>query len=248
MPMAGIGKRFKKENFKTIKPLILVDNECIFEKSIKNLPNFKNKYIILLRNIFDKKKFFKKIILKNKFKPILLSKKTEGQADTVYKIKNIQKIIGSVFIHSCDYILNFNIKKFSNLTTQSDIIVFVTKLNARVVKDYKSFAYCKIKNNSDKIVLIKEKKTISKYPQKDNVIVGTFWFKNINDYYLSQEISLKKKQKINNEFYIATNINHMIKLGYKVRAFPVDTWINLGDIFDFKQYIYWKNFYLNKKW
>ena len=39
--MAGQGRRYKKENFKTIKPLILVDNETIFEKSIKSLPNLK---------------------------------------------------------------------------------------------------------------------------------------------------------------------------------------------------------------
>lgn len=38
IPMAGKGERFKKYNFKTIKPLIQIDKECILEKSIKNLP------------------------------------------------------------------------------------------------------------------------------------------------------------------------------------------------------------------
>ena len=34
VPMAGLGVRFKKNNFSTIKPLIKVDHQCILEKSI----------------------------------------------------------------------------------------------------------------------------------------------------------------------------------------------------------------------
>ena len=40
--MAGLGKRFKNENFSTIKPLIVIDKKSIFEESIKDLPKSKN--------------------------------------------------------------------------------------------------------------------------------------------------------------------------------------------------------------
>ena len=55
IPMAGLGVRFKKKNFDTIKPLIKIDHECILEKSISNLPFSTNKFIIL------KKKYMKSI-------------------------------------------------------------------------------------------------------------------------------------------------------------------------------------------
>ena len=88
IPMAGQGRRYKKENFKTIKPLILVDNETIFEKSIKSLPNCNKKIAILKKNIFSNNLVINKIFMKEKINHFLLNKNTKGQADTIYKLKN----------------------------------------------------------------------------------------------------------------------------------------------------------------
>lgn len=46
-------------------------------------------------------------------------------------------------IHSCDYILKFNLNKFFNLKKSSDVIIFVSKLEDKIVQDFNSFAYCK---------------------------------------------------------------------------------------------------------
>ena len=55
-----------KENFNTIKPLILVDNKTILEKSIKDLPDANNKLIVLNKKIYNKK-LVQKILNKNQF-------------------------------------------------------------------------------------------------------------------------------------------------------------------------------------
>ena len=63
IPMAGLGSRFKKENFSTIKPLITIDkNNCIFEESIKELPESKNKIAIINKKVFNKYSILRKII------------------------------------------------------------------------------------------------------------------------------------------------------------------------------------------
>ena len=47
IPMAGLGSRFKKENFSTIKPIITIDkNNCILKSRLKELPNALNKIAI----------------------------------------------------------------------------------------------------------------------------------------------------------------------------------------------------------
>ena len=43
IPMAGLGTRFKKDNFLTIKPLIKIDKNSILEHSIAELPSSKKK-------------------------------------------------------------------------------------------------------------------------------------------------------------------------------------------------------------
>lgn len=244
IPMAGKGERFKKYNFKTIKPLIQIDKECILEKSIKNLPKSEKKYIILNKKILKKSIVLKKILLKNSIDCISLDRKTKGQADTVNKLVNVIDGQEDALIHSCDYILKFNLNKFFNLKKKSDVIIFVSKLEDKIVQDFNSFAYCKTdkKNNVIKIV---EKKIISKNPDQDHVITGSFWFKKISQCFLSQQISVKENKKINNEFYIANNINNLMKYGLKVKILEVENWINLGDYFSLKQYIYWQDFFRN---
>ena len=245
IPMAGQGKRYKKENFRTIKPLILVDNETILEKSIKSLPNCNKKIAILKKNIFSNNLVINKIFMKEKINHFLLNKNTKGQADTIYKLKNNIDPTKNALVHSCDYIMKYSSKKFSKIFLNSDAIVFVYRLKSRIIKDYKSFAYCKINKKSNRVLKIVEKKIISNEPWNDYMAVGTFWFKKIESFFNAHEIALRKNQKINGEFYVANNINNLINLNYKVSFLEVDQWINLGDFFDFNQYLYYKNFFLN---
>lgn len=244
MPMAGIGKRFKDAQYNTIKPLVLVDNETILEKSLKYLPKSEEKYLVLNKKIFERKRILRKILEDHKFEKILLEKKTLGQADTVNKLKDKLKSKSnkSCLVHSCDHILKYNFSEFDKISKNNDVIIFVTKLKSKIIKNYNSFAYCKI-NENNLVSKIVEKKTISKKPQNDFAVVGTFWFKNLSDCFLSQDIALKKKSKVNEEYYVGNNINHLIKLGKKVKVLEVETWINLGDIFSYTEYIYWKNFF-----
>jgi dTDP-glucose pyrophosphorylase len=246
LPMAGSGKRFKKYNFKTIKPLILVDKECILEKSLKYLPKIKKKYLLVNKKILDNSRIIKKIANKNKITLFSLNKKTKGQADTVNKLEKIIQNNEDALIHSCDYILSFDIRKFSKLKKICDVVIFVSKLHNQIIKDYNAFAYCKIDKNQN-VKKIVEKKIISNKPELDHVVTGSFWFKKVSNCFLSQKISEKEGNKINNEYYVANNINNLIKLGLKIKILEVKNWINLGDYFSLNHYIYWQNFFKNNE-
>ena len=244
LPMAGLGMRFKKNNFGTIKPLIKVDNQCILEKSISKLPNSKNKLIILKREIYERYSNLRKLIKKNNFKSLLLDKNTLGQADTCYRAKEFINNNQDVFIHSCDYILRFSKEKFFNLKKNSDVVIFTYKLKSRIINNYSDFAYCSLGQNQN-VLNIKEKKLISNDPANDQMVVGTFWFKKAKNFFTSCEIAKRKNFYINKELYVANNINILIKKKLKVKFFEVDFWINFGDVYDFNSYIYWKNFFLD---
>ncbi len=242
IPMAGLGKRFKNENFSTIKPLITIDKNSIFEESIKDLPDSKNIIAIFNKNIFEKYSILKKILKKNKIKSLKLNKNTLGQSDTCYKAKTIINPNEDLFIHSCDYVMKYSYEKFKKIATSCDVIIFTFKLKSSIVKDYNDFAYCKEKNG--KVLNISEKKIISNNPQLDQMAIGTFWFRKASDFFEMHEKSIEKKNYINKELYVANNINILIKKKKKVKIFEVNHWKNLGDYFSYKQYIYWKNFFL----
>ena len=242
IPMAGLGSRFKKKNFSTIKPLITIDNKSILEESLKELPHSKKKIAILKKKIFNKYSIFKKIFKNNNIKNFLLDKNTLGQSDTCYKAKKFISQKEDLFIHSCDYIMKYSQKKFFELRSKSDVIIFTYKLKSSIVNNYNDFAYCK--EEKGKVVNIVEKKIISKKPYLDQMAIGSFWFRNAGDFFLTHELAIKKKKFVNNELYVANNINELIKLKKRVRTFEVFYWKNLGDYFSYNQYIYWKNFFL----
>ena len=233
IPMAGLGKRFKKENFSTIKPLITIDKKSIFEEAINDLPFSQNKTAIINKKIFNKYLVLDKILKKNNINSFLLDKETLGQSDTCYKVKKLINEKEDLFIHSCDYIIKYSYKEFKKLSLKCDVIIFTHRLKSSIIKNYNDFAYCKeIKGNVTKIV---EKKTISKNPQNDQMIVGSFWFKQAGDFFKMHEDSIKNNNYVNNELYVANNINSLIKKKKKVKVFEVYYWKNLGDYFSYNQ-------------
>lgn len=241
--MAGLGSRFKKKNFSTIKPLIKIDEKSIFEESIIELPKAKNIIAIINRKVFNKYSILQKILKKNNIKNILLNKETLGQSDTCFKAKKIINVEEDVLIHSCDYVMRYSLTDLKKTLKSADVVIFTYKLKSTLVNNYNDFAYCK--NKSDNVLFVKEKKIISNKPQNDHMVIGTFWFKKFKDFLYMHEKSVQNKKFINKELYIANNINILIKKKKIVKFFEVDYWKNLGDLFSYKQYIYWKNYFRN---
>mgnify|MGYP006114162449 FL=1 len=188
--MAGLGERFKKNNFSTIKPLIRIDDSTILEESIKELPRSKKKICILKKDIFDKYGVVKKILKKNKISPFLLDKDTLGQSDTCYKVINKINHDEDLLIHSCDYIMKYSYKKFLKTIKNSDVVIFTYRLKSTIVKNYNDYAYCMLKKGIVK--KITEKTTISKNPSLDHMIIGTFWFKKSKDFLICTKLLYQK--------------------------------------------------------
>ena len=247
IPLGGVGNRFKKAGYKISKPFIRLDDETIIEKSCKSFPVSNNWIFIINKSILKNKKNYDIIYSINKNSKIKKIDSTNGQLETCYLAKNNIDKNKNIFVASCDYISIFDEKKWSKFQNlyKPDVVVWTFKLKDLKIKNYSNFAYCKL-NNKKKLTSIVEKKTISKYPQNDQMVVGSFWFKNfslIEDCYKN---SKNKSLKINNEYYIGESINFLIKKGKNVLNFEIDKWISLGDPFELNMYYYWKDYFYDK--
>ena len=84
MPMAGLGKRFFKNNFSLPKPLIPIKNKPMFIQAAKSMPK-SNLNIFICNKKLVKKYKIKEILIneyKNNFKLITINRTTKGQAST----------------------------------------------------------------------------------------------------------------------------------------------------------------------
>ena len=226
MPIAGNGLRFKKAGYKIFKPLIKVKNTYMFVKASKSFEK-KDKWIFILKN--NKFLIELKKIIKKKFKKasiITISKKTDGQARTVFYANKKLDENSNIFITSCDTYIEFNKKELIEKLRSNDFLVFVQKPKLFNLNNYSNFGWVQI--NNKKIINSSCKSKVSSNPKKDWVIVGAFAFKNKKIFSKVLKRLFYSKKKVNNEFYLDSCIEIAQKLKMNVSFIKLKKSISWG--------------------
>ena len=123
MTMAGSGKRFVDQNFKTPKPLIIIKKKPMFYYASKSLPMSKKIIFIYQKKLglnYKIKFFIKKFFKNNKI--IQIKKKTNGQATTCKLASKYLRNNDIVTYAACDFFFDFNKKKFNQLINLKRVI------------------------------------------------------------------------------------------------------------------------------
>ena len=238
IPMAGEGKRFQKEGYKTLKPLIEVSGKKMITQVQNDLPNAKKNIIIVRKDITNLSQLKKSI---NNTKLIKINRPTTGQASTcMIGCKNIQNNQPITFA-ACDNGMIYNEKKFINLFNNDkvDIIVWGARGYPGAYRNPNMYGWINTYKNSNEIKKISVKKKL-KDPYLDPVVLGTFTFKNKKIFKESFSQLKKNKNKINNEYYLDSCINEAINLKYKCYYFEVDYSLCWGTPSDLKTFEYWQ--------
>lgn len=241
IPMAGTGLRFKKQGYKLPKPLIKINNTPMFVNSVRSLPNCDLLIFICLKEHILKFNIDKHI--KNYFpkaKIISLVKKTKGQVSSCLKAKKYLRPNDCLTIGSCDYSMKYNKKIFKSKLINSDLIVWTFKDQESIKKNPYYYGYVK-SNKFDKIINSSCKIPLSNKPWNDDVIIGTFTFKRAKDFIKYAELLIKKKIKVNNEYYIDSIINYFIGSKLLAKKFKVSKFNGWGTPFELKRFLSNKN-------
>ncbi len=226
MPMAGEGKRFRDEGYKDPKPLIKINGESMFIRSAKCMPKA-DLWIFIIREEFLNDKSFEKQIINNfkNYKIISIKNTTEGQASTCYLAKKYLQQNDQIFISSCDNYFELNHKEYTKKLSKHDILVFTTNSQEIHVKNPNLFGWVSDENEK---IQVSCKKQISQNPNKDRIIIGSFFFKNLSFFEKSIQSLFKKRKKINGEYYMDMTISEAISLGLNVGEVNVQNYISWG--------------------
>jgi len=237
MPMAGEGKRFKDAGYELPKPLININDQPMFIESAKCMPKADLWIFIVRENLLNNdlvEKEIKKNFKDNKI--ISVKKKTEGQASTCFLAKEHLQKDDQIFISSCDNYFEIDQEDFKEKIKKYDILIFTTEAKNIHVEKPEQFGW--VKKDHDGSIKVSCKKKISNNPIQDRIVVGSFFFKNLNFFKKSIEVLLKKKIKINDEYYLDMAIIEAIDLGFNVGEIIVKNYISWGSSEELKS---WKN-------
>ena len=233
IPMAGLGKRFRDENYTTPKPFIKVFNKILIEWSLDSLRFDNQRYIFIVRNehleeypnhFNDLYKKYPNCVM------IPVSKTTEGQASSVYLAKEYIDNNIPLFIANCDQFIEWDLKGFQkNIMGDKNIdgsIITFTSNNP-------AYSYAKL-GPDNKVIETAEKKPISEHST-----VGFYYWNQGQVFVKSYEQMYQKDIRVNNEFYVCPVYNETLNLGHKnITIFPCKKMWPLGvpqDLKDFEK-------------
>lgn len=234
---AGNGSRFKKKNYRLPKIFNRFFDSTLLELSIQSL-NGSNTNIILLKEFLKYRDFLKKIYKDSELHSI--DKTPNGQLISLNKL--IQKLDldfdDSFYVSSADYSFSIDNDEFYKFISRNnpDVVIFSTSWNIFAHQSKDNYGFVKFDPNN-KIYEIIEKPTYEMFEfVPDDLLIGTFWFKNKE---ILKYMPLEDNDK---ESFIASSINKVVRK-LKVYNFPVKYWLSLGTPKELNLAKYWFDYF-----
>jgi NDP-sugar pyrophosphorylase family protein len=238
MPMAGLGSRFK-EHAGLPKPLIPVNGVPMYQLAKRFLPVGEQPPVLVLRREIED------VVRRSdsKAKHVVLEKPTDGQAITTQLGLEPFSDDEPVIVSACDHGLLWDDAKWRALVSREpDVIVVGQRGYPGARRTPKSFAYLDVAADG-KIHHTSVKLPLSDTPQKDLVLVGTFYFKSarlLRD--LIDELR-KRDLRVNGELYLDSSVNLAVERGLDVRCFESDAYLNWGSPETLSEFTYWQRYF-----
>lgn len=244
IPMAGSGKRFLDNGFRTIKPLISIDGKPMIEHVVSMFPR-SSRFIFICNNEHLKKTSLKKMLQK-------IAPKREIIGIVPHKLGPIESVLqAKVFIDDneptiisyCDYFLLWNYKDFvqkMSLAKADASIVCYTGFHPHLLG---TDVYAGVRAKGNKVLEVQEKHSFTENKTSSWHSAGMYYFQNgkLVKYYF--EKTKGSKQVINGEKYVSMVYNDMINDKRKVILYPIQFFCQWGTPKDVRAYLYWSEYF-----
>lgn len=250
IPLAGKGKRFADEGYKSPKPLIEVSGKPMIMQAANYLPEAERHIFVCLSEHLDN------YPLENEVRKVYPDAKivgidtiTEGQACTCEIGLQDEDMESPLLIAACDNGMLWDKNRYERLMRDKDVdaVVWSFRRHPSSERNPQMYGWIKV-DEVDNVLGISVKKAISDNPYNDHAIVGTFYFKKAKSFIEALQKMYKKNIRVNGEFYVDSCINELIELGFKVKIFEVRDYICWGAPNDLRTYEYWQSFFHKCGW
>lgn len=247
IPMAGEGKRFQDAGYtehKAILPMVYrkTGESCpMVVCSVKDLPGIaeRGSNIAFIMRDFHKRMGIDQIIRRWYADASFFSVKelTRGQACTCLLAESFIGKEDELLIAACDNGIEYRTGDFERAKQEADLLVFTFKGAPQTSDNPDAFGWIKVNEaNGVSITGVSVKRHISENPEKDQAIVGTFWFRKGRIFLEAADKMIREDDYVNNEFYVDQAIKHALELGYKAKIFEVSRFLNYGSPEDYENY------------
>jgi glucose-1-phosphate thymidylyltransferase len=231
IPTAGLATRVRPQSWSKPKPLVSVAGRTILEhlfESFHSVPDLVTgsrqhpeaaEYVIILGSFLGETQIppFIQEHFPNYEVNYVLQPVMRGQSDALWLAR--EHLVGPMIMCFSDTLIE---NDFSFLANESaDGVAWV-----KPVPDPRRFGVAELDSNGQVTRLVEKPDSF----ENNQVVVGCYYFREGLDLISAIEEQINREKTIHGEFFLADAINIMIARGLKIRAQPVDVWLDLGTI------------------
>lgn len=246
VPMAGQGQRFRAEGYRTAKPLIEVGGVPMVLRAAASMPAA-DRWIFLPR-AQDLERHRLEETLRG-FVPdceiIPVVSLTSGQAATCLLAETSLPADAELLIASCDYETRYDEARWRSLLEDRSVdgAVWTCRMPRSMIADPTAFAYCRLAPDGVTIAEVVEKRPISAHPERDPLVVGTFWYRRAADFVRGARSMIERGIAVNGEHYVGTSINTLIEQSARFVVFDIEQWVSFGNPHELRLMEYWQDYF-----
>lgn len=235
MPMAGFGSRFQNQS--APKPLIPINGAPMFVQALRSLPKAETTVVVTLDRI-------QKEVGEHypRGRVVSLPATPPGQALSTAEGVAALNANEEVIVSSCDHGIVLDPKTWEAFQqTKCDAAIFTIQGYPGTARNPKAFAYVDTDKDGmfPNVKRVSVKQPLSLTPQRDLLLVGTFWFRNVKILKSSIDDLVKKDMRVNGELYLDSVFEILIAQGNVVRSVPLEGYLCWGDPVALAETQYW---------
>lgn len=244
VPMAGAGQRFVDAGYQTPKPLIEVSGLPMVVRAVRDLPAADRSVFIVQREHVERHRIDAELA---RYLPesrvVVAPGLTEGQACSVALAAEQLDPEDGVIVGACDNTHVYDRDRLAALTRRSDLdcLVWTYRGEPRVAAKPQQYGWVKLRGGEVEAVSCKV--PISDRPLEDHVVSGFFWFRTARLMLDGIADLVASNLRVNNEFYMDTVPNVLLRDGRRVEVFEVDKYIGWGTPADLRDYQLWEGYF-----
>ena len=253
IPMAGRGQRFVDRGYTVPKPLITVAGRPMIAQSLACLPPPTERILVAQAEHADDPRFATVAgALDAPTRVIRLDAVTEGQACTArIGVEGID-LDRPVLFAPCDTGYVYDVGRWQALENapadqQSDLVVFAARGHLPAVWRPHMYGWMTV-DADQRVRRVAVKKLVDGVPPAEQqVVTGTFWFKDGRTFLREYEALLAADDRVNGELYLDTIARRMVEAGARVTAFTVEKYIPWGTPEELDTFGYWNDVFRGGK-
>ena len=242
IPMTGLGQRFVDAGYKTIKPLILVEDKPIIEHVINLFPDENDIVFICNTNHLRETNLRKELLnLVPNARIIEIPLHKKGPVYAVDQIKNIINDDEEVIINYCDFGTYWDYKDFLKHTRARNADGAIVAYKGFHPHMLGNINYAFIRDNKQWMLEIKEKEPFTENRMNEYASNGTYYFKKgsyVKKYFKQL---MNRDINTNGEYYVSMVYNLMAEDSLKISIYEIQHMQQWGTPGELEEYQYWSD-------